>query len=1031
MARNFDNIYDANVIGLWDFLPGRENDDTGLDDGVAQDGTQVGGAGTGGGWLLTDGDDDRFDVGGHANALPGASAFDLSEGTIITEFKQFAPVGSSPNTVVSRGVADAAATGGFFEIRVTADGGVESFHAGASGAEVLATGPGFLTGSDVIKVSYSWSESAGPKMLVENITQGTSVDLAGTMSGLSMDIETADDQNFVIAAQESGNGTFGHNFNGGIDHVAVLDKAVIGQGDGIVDGTSGDDVIDLAYTGDPEGDMIDAGDAILPGQAPDDDIVDAGAGDDTVHAGVGDDTVYAGSGDDSVYGEAGDDVIYGDGNLPGGGGNGTVRESFEWDLAPDPDGPGGVDAGDDLSGGFTQNTGTVDVTYSVVNESSAVATEFSTLDQYVTNINTGGGDADGNSALASVLNGVGNSAEYMLAFSQSVQDVSFRINDIDGDGVVQVQAYDSAGDPITVIMSGGTGVNVTDEDAAPGKDTASSNGGYADTDNPAQSVLVTIPGPVASLVIHHDQDGGANTGITVTDVFFDVPLQDTGADGDDDLHGGAGDDLIFGQGGNDNITGGDGADTVYGGDGDDVIDTSGASGGNLPDRGFAGYPSLGIPPIPADPDIFDDRDTVDGGAGDDTIITGDDEDIIDGGSGNDTIDGGLDDDTIDGGAGDDFIVGGEGSDSIQGGSGDDTIYGGLNPAFPDVLNIPDDGVSQPADPDPGNGRDVIDGGDGNDTIFGQDDDDTITGGAGDDVIDGGIDDDTISGNEGNDTLIGGQGADTLSGGDDRDTFIGADDGDVVDGGTGGDDFDILDLTGVNFEITSRTLDADGDSTSGTINLLDGAGAVTGSMSFAEIEQIVPCFTPGTRIATPRGERLVEDLQVGDRIITRDNGIQDIGWIGARDMTGQELAGAEHLNPILIRKGALGNGLPERDMMLSPNHRVLVANDKTALYFEDREVLVAAKHLTGLDGIDRLDVSRVTYIHFMFAQHEVVLSDGSWSESFQPGDMSLKGVGNAQRTEILELFPELKTSEGIGNYSSARRSLKKHEARLLM
>jgi hypothetical protein len=271
----------------------------------------------------------------------------------------------------------------------------------------------------------------------------------------------------------------------------------------------------------------------------------------------------------------------------------------------------------------------------------------------------------------------------------------------------------------------------------------------------------------------------------------------------------------------------------------------------------------------------------------------------------------------------------------------------------------------------------------------------------------------------------------LSGGDDRDTFIGADAGDVIDGGTDGDDFDILDLTGVNFEIASQTVDSDGDSTSGTINLLDGSGAVTGTMTFAEIEQIVPCFTPGTRIATPRGERLVEELQIGDRIITRDNGIQDIAWLGVRQMSGQELASAEHLNPVMIRQGALGNGLPERDMMLSPNHRVLVANDKTALYFEDREVLVAAKHLIGLDGISRVDVPRVSYIHFMFAQHEVVLSDGSWSESFQPGDMSLKGVGNAQRNEILELFPELDTSAGIASYSAARRSLKKHEARLLM
>ena len=138
----------------------------------------------------------------------------------------------------------------------------------------------------------------------------------------------------------------------------------------------------------------------------------------------------------------------------------------------------------------------------------------------------------------------------------------------------------------------------------------------------------------------------------------------------------------------------------------------------------------------------------------------------------------------------------------------------------------------------------------------------------------------------------------------------------------------------------------------------------------------------------------------------------------------------HLRPVLIQQGALGKGLPERDMLVSPQHRVLVADKKTALYFDESEVLVAAKHLTGMDGIDVVDVSETTYIHVMFDQHEVILSDGAWTESFQPGDMTLGAMGDAQRAEILELFPELETAKGIEGYASARRSLKKHEAKLL-
>ena len=67
---------------------------------------------------------------------------------------------------------------------------------------------------------------------------------------------------------------------------------------------------------------------------------------------------------------------------------------------------------------------------------------------------------------------------------------------------------------------------------------------------------------------------------------------------------------------------------------------------------------------------------------------------------------------------------------------------------------------------------------------------------------------------------------------------------------------------------------------------------------------------------------------------------------------------------------------------------------------------------------------------MCDRHEVVLSNGAWTESFQPGDLTLKGMGNAQRAEIYDLFPDLKTEAGIEDYSAARRTLKRHEAMLI-
>ncbi len=362
-------------------------------------------------------------------------------------------------------------------------------------------------------------------------------------------------------------------------------------------------------------------------------------------------------------------------------------------------------------------------------------------------------------------------------------------------------------------------------------------------------------------------------------------------------------------------------------------------------------------------------------------------------------------------------------DGPGGTPGNDTIYGGL-------------------------GRDSLYGNRGDDTIFGEEGDDDLFGNEGDDERDGGSGADGINGGAGDDTIRLGRAddddpsspvdsdADVARGGAGQDTFseVGVDD--FVDGGSQGVDYDTLDLRGSkptdgSLSVTITGPDSDGNGFNGRVNYFDNNGDLLGSSIFRNIENIIPCFTPGTLIATSSGEVPVEDLKVGDKVITRDNGIQEIRWIGYRGMTRNELAIAPHLKPVRIRKGALDFGLPERDMMVSPNHRFLIASDKTALYFEESEVLVAAKHLTQLEGVEIAEVDETIYVHVMFDQHEVILSDGAWSESFQPGDMTLNAMDDEQREELYELFPELRTREGVAAYCSARRSLKKHEARLLL
>ena len=203
-----------------------------------------------------------------------------------------------------------------------------------------------------------------------------------------------------------------------------------------------------------------------------------------------------------------------------------------------------------------------------------------------------------------------------------------------------------------------------------------------------------------------------------------------------------------------------------------------------------------------------------------------------------------------------------------------------------------------------------------------------------------------------------------------------------------------------------------------------------TLPLSQIERVIPCFTPGTRIATPKGEVAVERLKNGDRVLTRDNGIQTIRWVGQKKLDHLQLKMLKELRPVRIKAGALGANKPERDMMVSPMHRMLVVSEVARTHFAQSEVLVAAKDLLAIEGVEIAEVPYVTYVHFMCDQHEIVLSDGAWSESFQPGDLSLKGLDEDQRSELFGLFPELSGQEVTKTYRAARKSLKPAEVSVL-
>ncbi|MEM7269949.1 MAG: Hint domain-containing protein [Pseudomonadota bacterium] len=192
-----------------------------------------------------------------------------------------------------------------------------------------------------------------------------------------------------------------------------------------------------------------------------------------------------------------------------------------------------------------------------------------------------------------------------------------------------------------------------------------------------------------------------------------------------------------------------------------------------------------------------------------------------------------------------------------------------------------------------------------------------------------------------------------------------------------------------------------------------------------------CFTPGVMIDTPEGPRPVEDLIVGDLVCTRDRGPQPIRYIARRVLKRNELEVAPHLKPILIRKDALEKNVPNADMKVSPQHRMLITGWRAELLFGQNEVLTSAHSLVN-DKMIRIahGARRVEYIHLLFDNHEVITANTAPSESLHPGKAVIDGMPEAARAELLEIFPELHLAISTGAMQSAETILRRFEGEVL-
>jgi hypothetical protein len=208
----------------------------------------------------------------------------------------------------------------------------------------------------------------------------------------------------------------------------------------------------------------------------------------------------------------------------------------------------------------------------------------------------------------------------------------------------------------------------------------------------------------------------------------------------------------------------------------------------------------------------------------------------------------------------------------------------------------------------------------------------------------------------------------------------------------------------------------------TLHYLRGESTfdASGGVDPVEIDDIAaPCFLAGTRIEVASGMKPVERLRPGDLVQTLDRGLQPLRWVGH-----SAVPGVGPLAPVRIRAGAMGNG---RDLLVSPNHRILLRMAAAEFHFGQSDVLVPAKAL--IDGVAVTAAPRATahYVHLLLPRHEMVFSEGLASESLFTGAMALDAFGDAARAELRAIL----ASGGSEAHVLNRTALTYGEARALL
>lgn len=234
----------------------------------------------------------------------------------------------------------------------------------------------------------------------------------------------------------------------------------------------------------------------------------------------------------------------------------------------------------------------------------------------------------------------------------------------------------------------------------------------------------------------------------------------------------------------------------------------------------------------------------------------------------------------------------------------------------------------------------------------------------------------------------------------------------------------------NITIYMLEIDARGEGIASDARLEPGVTydiiAVDSSNPVVGYSNLFICFDTGTQIATPQGPRVVEELREGDLVETLDNGPQPLRWIGRRTL---HFPGSpDRQKPILVKAGALGVGVPERDLVVSPQHRFLLSGSASYGQSRPEGSLVKAKHLLACPGVRQMAGRRaVTYHSLLFDRHEIIHAEGAPVESYFPASYGLSILTTQQRAQIYALCPSLMACPDTGYGSTVRPVAARHLA----